>query len=124
MLRYSLPATVKVFRKGIGGHRLEGDQAEDRSPGRVCDRLEYVASCFHFLVICYYVVANICAIMWLRKYFFSVARLMQETIPLEDIILPGALAKGDIFGTGDPAYDLFDTRAGVKEPDLEIYAAI
>lgn len=44
MFGYGLAGDVEVFRNGVGGHCLHGDQDEDRSSGGVRNSLKNVAS--------------------------------------------------------------------------------
>ena len=44
MLRYGLPGNVEVLRNSVRGHRLHGDQDEDRSSGGICNGLKNVSS--------------------------------------------------------------------------------
>ena len=68
---YLLPAAVKMFGKGIGCHCLYSNQHDNGPSCRVSDSLKNVSSCFHFLNICNYLVANIYAIDRLRKFILN-----------------------------------------------------
>ena len=44
MLGYGLAGDVEVLRNGVGGHRVDSDQDEDRPSGGVRNGLKNVAS--------------------------------------------------------------------------------
>src|SRR5690606_37699057 len=75
-----LSAALKVGGDGIGSHGLECNQSDDSSTGRVCNGLKHITPGLFF--ICYHLVANIVATVWLRKivlvFFWGGIRQMTD----------------------------------------------
>src|SRR5436190_22415385 len=60
-----------MFGKGIWCHCLYSNKYNNCSSCGVSNCLKNISSYFHFYIICYYMVANINAIIWLRKFFMK-----------------------------------------------------